>query len=266
MKAFLEQYGLGILAAIIVIVLIMMISPLGLKVKESHQHNVSNIDYITQNGLETAYNETMQSLGNLANETEEEKHISAWSAIEGKQLSDVIWWNNNKSMGSVNGEVYQQLREMDNEKRKQADQEILDDLAKFFSAQSDERLSEILGTQYSRIKSSGGVLFSYRVDNNTYSVMLNPDTATNNIDYLKALDYNPRVYVTRPGSAKIEDGFIIQQSANNYVNMYLFTSDDVIDKLSATNQVWIKITKDAQGNNEASLWIRRNNIVTMRSN
>lgn len=266
MKEFLEQYGLGILAAIIVIVLIMMISPLGLKVKESQQHIVANLDNIAQNGLETAYNETMNNLEDSITEPVEEKHLATWSTIEGKQLSDTLWWNNSKIMGSINGEAYQQIRAMDNEIRKQADQEILDDLAKFFSAQSDERLSEILGTQYSRIKSSGGVLFSYQVDNTTYSVRLNPNTATNNFDYFKALGYDPQIYVRRAGSQKVEDDFVIQQGANNYVNIYLFTSDDVIDRLGTNNQIWLKIQKDADGNNVASLWIERSNVVTMRSN
>lgn len=51
MKAFLEEYGFSILAAIVVILLIMMISPVGVSIKESLNGIVKGFDGSVSNGL-----------------------------------------------------------------------------------------------------------------------------------------------------------------------------------------------------------------------
>ena len=53
MKAFLEEYGFSILAAIVVIVLIMMISPVGTSVKSALGGMIGKFDGSVQNGLST---------------------------------------------------------------------------------------------------------------------------------------------------------------------------------------------------------------------
>lgn len=53
MKAFLEEYGFSILAAIVVIVLIMMISPVGVSVRTALGGMVGKFDGSVQNGLST---------------------------------------------------------------------------------------------------------------------------------------------------------------------------------------------------------------------
>lgn len=53
MKAFLEEYGFSILAAIVVILLIMMISPVGVSIKSALGGMVGRFDGSVQNGLST---------------------------------------------------------------------------------------------------------------------------------------------------------------------------------------------------------------------
>lgn len=53
MKAFLEEYGFAILATIIVILIIMMISPVGISIRESLRSVVFKFDGSVQNGLDT---------------------------------------------------------------------------------------------------------------------------------------------------------------------------------------------------------------------
>lgn len=53
MKAFLEEYGFSILAAIVVILLIMMISPVGVSIKESLGSIVNKFDGAVSNGIDT---------------------------------------------------------------------------------------------------------------------------------------------------------------------------------------------------------------------
>lgn len=52
MKAFLQEYGFSILAAIVVILLIMMISPVGVNIKESLKSVVTNFSTTTENGID----------------------------------------------------------------------------------------------------------------------------------------------------------------------------------------------------------------------
>lgn len=53
MKAFLEEYGFSILAAIVVILLIMMISPVGVSIKKSLGSIVNKFDGTVSNGIDT---------------------------------------------------------------------------------------------------------------------------------------------------------------------------------------------------------------------
>ena len=52
MKAFLQEYGFSILAAIVVILLIMMISPVGVNIKESLNSVVTNFSATAENGID----------------------------------------------------------------------------------------------------------------------------------------------------------------------------------------------------------------------
>lgn len=52
MKAFLQEYGFSILAAIVVILLIMMVSPVGVSIKESLKSVVTNFSATAENGID----------------------------------------------------------------------------------------------------------------------------------------------------------------------------------------------------------------------
>ena len=52
MKAFLQEYGFSILAAIVIILLIMMISPVGVSIKESLNSVVTNFSSTAENGID----------------------------------------------------------------------------------------------------------------------------------------------------------------------------------------------------------------------
>ena len=71
MKSFLEEYGFAILAAITVIILIMMVSPVGTSVKESLGSVVFKFTGTANEGLDSASNVLNESLANLSDEETE---------------------------------------------------------------------------------------------------------------------------------------------------------------------------------------------------
>ena len=70
MKAFLEEYGFSILLAIVVILLIMMISPVGTSVKESLGGIVTSFTGTANEGLDSASNVLANSLDTLVSESQ----------------------------------------------------------------------------------------------------------------------------------------------------------------------------------------------------
>ena len=68
MKSFLEEYGFAILAAIIVIVLIMMVSPVGTAVRGSVDSIVHKFTGTANNGLDSATGKFEQTLNNIQEE------------------------------------------------------------------------------------------------------------------------------------------------------------------------------------------------------
>ena len=68
MKAFLEEYGFAILSAIVVILLIMMISPVGTKIKESLTGITHSFTETADNGLDTAGNKLKSTLEEIGEE------------------------------------------------------------------------------------------------------------------------------------------------------------------------------------------------------
>lgn len=70
MKAFLEEYGFSILAAIVVILLIMMISPVGTSVKESLGGIITSFTGTANEGLDSASNVLANNLDSLGSESQ----------------------------------------------------------------------------------------------------------------------------------------------------------------------------------------------------
>lgn len=69
MKAFLEEYGFAILSAIVVIILIMMISPVGTKIKESLTGITHSFTETADSGLDTASDKLKSSLEEISGES-----------------------------------------------------------------------------------------------------------------------------------------------------------------------------------------------------
>lgn len=195
-------------------------------------------------------------------------NLGKWNTLSGTLISDDIWWKNDKASNYANQNAYEALLASDNTARQQADQEIVNNMAGYFSSLSDEELQAMLGNQYNKMlkNKDGAVLFNYQVDNNSYSVKLNPDGSTNSADYFKNMGYDPRIYVTQSSGWAEQEDFVIS-GGNNYVNTYLFTSDEAIGKQNVNNQVYMKLTKDSEGNTQATVWVKNGqNGVIYKSN
>ena len=67
MKAFLQEYGFAILATIVVILLIMMVSPVGIKIRDSIEGVVLKFGDSAENGLDSANLKLNDSLNTLVN-------------------------------------------------------------------------------------------------------------------------------------------------------------------------------------------------------
>ena len=84
MKAFLQEYGFSILAAIVVILLIMMLSPVGVSVKESLSSVVSNFGATAESGVDNV------KIDEILNETITEDdglpHVGYWYMDDGVYL------------------------------------------------------------------------------------------------------------------------------------------------------------------------------------
>jgi len=178
-----------------------------------------------------------------------------WSAISGKVIdtsSGGNWYgtttqdvaNKNAALNIING--------IDNDTRREADLDVLSSIATYLNNCSDDTLHNILGSQYKNIVDrTGGVLFTYQIDKaGSYSVRLNPDAATNNLEYLNILGYNPKVYNKTYG-----EGNQFSFTEHNYVDTYLFTSDTFTQKLAQTRQIWVDVTSTG-----TKIWIKDSDL------
>ena len=77
MKSFLEEYGFAILAAIIVIVLIMMVSPVGVAIRGSIDSVVLKFTGVADNGLDSASDKVGKMLNNIQEEPLEMMNIDS---------------------------------------------------------------------------------------------------------------------------------------------------------------------------------------------
>ena len=90
MKSFLEEYGFAILAAIIVIILIMMVSPVGTSVKESLGSVVFKFTGTANEGLDSASDVLSDSLLRLSGE-----EVEVDGPNEVPDGWDVLWYDAN---------------------------------------------------------------------------------------------------------------------------------------------------------------------------
>ena len=168
---------------------------------------------------------------------------AVWNSINGKVVDTSTGgnWYGLENKDKENKEAtHTKIASIPNDKRKEADMDILTSIATYFNNCSDETLHNILGNQYkSIVNGNGGVLFSYQIDSGgSYSIRLNPDPATKSVEYLSILGYKPRVYNQTDGEAGL---FSFIPNIHNYTDTYLFTSDDFVNMMGTDHKVWIDI-------------------------
>lgn len=193
---------------------------------------------------------------------------AAWSAVENKNI-DNNWYDYNNPHYESKQDAYNSIiASTSNENRLAADRAILNAIAAYFNSLTVSEAQAILGSQYNQILSNNGrVIFSYCVDN-SYSVRLNPDIATNSVDYLANIGYNPKIFITESGNWRVsETGFSFTKGTNNYVDTYLFTSDEVIGSgLGKDRQVWLTFKVSGNKIVNARAWLSNTGNTTISSN
>ena len=161
------------------------------------------------------------------------------------------WWNHSDQRQ----QAFNKLRETNNEERKASDIEILKSLANYFNGMSAEEAKKILGDKrYSQAISSkdNGMLFEYGQDGGG-SIRIN-SLDTSYQPYFSELGYDAKIYASDKKSEV--DSFA--NGAYNYVNKYLFTSDEMLGssyKQTNFHNVNIKFNVDGDKVTGTRVWI-----------
>ena len=200
--------------------------------------------------------------------------LAAWHALgDSTKIAGDSWWNNDGYYENANNEnwksgsaytAYQSVINLANEDRVAADQEILNSLASYFEGMSLSEAKRILGDQYDSISAtSDRVLFTYKIDNNTWAVNITPDVATASTEYFEAIGYTPSFQVgvessARPIGSLLQIGSDGSHVANNHVDSYLFTSDQVVGSQGVERQIKISFKKDTTENKITGVKIKIN--------
>lgn len=168
--------------------------------------------------------------------------LGTWSLLNSKTNESDKWYKRDTAEPAYN----QMIAANDNATRVEADMSILRSIAAYFEGMSIADAQSILGSQYTRMRDqgNGARLFAYCVDGG-YSIRLNPDGAINNLSFLSDLGYTPRIYATQVGNWSVVDDYI--KGDNNYVDTFLFTSDEVIGTLGKEWGVWLSFDESSSG-------------------
>lgn len=181
-----------------------------------------------------------------------------WAGISGKKIdtsSGGNWYSTDSSSIKNKKTAYDDIRKISNSKRREADLDVLNSLASYFNSLNTQQLKDILGeNMYNRGLRGDGLLFKYQIDGgDSYSVRLNPDGATKSTDYFTELGYSAKVYSGEFGETENKYSF----SNHNYVDTYLFTSDEVIEARANEHQIKFKITDEG-----TTFWITGTDLKT----
>ena len=187
-----------------------------------------------------------------------------WSSLGGTTIntsSGGNWYGIDINSKNNKKAAYDAIRATSNEKRREADIDALNSIADFFNKTDTETLKQMLGDQYTKATRGNGLLFAYQVDGgDSYSVQLNPDGATTSTEYLTALGYSANVFSNGShglGEKKDEYNYFGWNNEHNYVDTYLFTSDEVIENRGQNHQVKFAITDSG-----TKIWITGTDIET----
>ena len=157
-------------------------------------------------------------------------YLADWASIGAKTIvpsKDDNWYGWQNEYISGKKAAYEALKAIDNDERTKADVGILNGIADYFNGMTVDEAKEILGdTKFENMSKGKSVLMNYCVDG-AYSMRLNPDKGTKSASYLEGIGYTPRIYITEDGNPwSVSDSYTFK--GNNYVDTYLFTSDDAI--------------------------------------
>lgn len=159
--------------------------------------------------------------------------FALWSTISGTNMNVNEWWN----PSAAREESFNNLRSTPNEERKAADIEILNALANYFNGMSADEAKKILGdSRYNSAITGSSMLFQYGQDGGGSIRISSMDT--DYVPYFTDLGYDANIYVTRTseyGGWAREDNYT--NHGNNYVDQYLFTSDEMLGTAYAQGEV-----------------------------
>ena len=156
--------------------------------------------------------------------------LSLWSSIPGTQINSATWYNHSPERQAA----FEALISTDNAARKAADIEILNSLANYFNGMDAEELKKIIGeSRYNVIVNRHGEdnLFAYGQDGGGSIKISSLDTSYQ--PYFSDLGYNPQIYATGSGPWRVTDNYV--GNANNYLDTFLFTSDEMVGQRYAAN-------------------------------
>lgn len=177
--------------------------------------------------------------------------LGTWSTLSTTVESDE-WWNNT----TQRKEAFETLRQTDNATRKKSDVEVLSAIAGYFEGMSSEEALKILGEKrYNKAKSNdGATMFEYGQDGGGSIRLKSFDT--NYQPYFEAIGFDAKNLVNRNGSEYKSETY--ENGVNNYVNKYLFTSDEMLGTNYGSkvfNNVNIKFTETNGTITGAEVWV-----------
>ena len=190
-------------------------------------------------------------------------HWSIGSALTWKSLPAIIlpvekeenpfyWFDGGGTAEKVRRETYDRLLLVDSRKRSQSDGQILDAIADYFESLQPSEAKKILGLNGYRMARAGGSdLFRYSLEENR-SIRLEISENTNNADYLKYIGYMPKIG-GKP--AEIRTEYALGAENANYVDTYLFTSDEAILVAGMTYEVRISFREEYGMLQDVKVWM-----------
>ena len=183
-----------------------------------------------------------------------------WKTLPGRTIQPVegeqnpfYWFDGGGTAASTRKDTHEHLMLIDNRKRAEADRQILDAIADYFETLSPNEAKEILGNHgYSMARLGGTPLFRYMVTEDC-AILLEPSEAASNVDYLKMLGYAPKVGGREP--LEIRKELSVGGKGGNYVDTYLFTSDDVIANPGVAYEVCMSLSETFGTLESVETWI-----------
>lgn len=149
--------------------------------------------------------------------------FSKWIALGGlTKVNDASWWNNTQTRR----DAFAALLASDNAARKAADIDTLSALANYFNGMSADEAQKILGSKRYGYAANGQSqeLFEYNIDG-AGSIRLN-NFDTDYQPYFNALGFTAKNYNSLNGGKDVA----ISNKGYNYVDSFLFTSNEVVNK------------------------------------